>query len=391
MSLFKNKLLWSVAIGHFATDLNANIIPIAFPLLMASLNLSYVGVAFIATMYTVTSSLSQPLFGYMADRFGTRLLAPGGLLWGAIFISGFGFAPDYVWLIIIATLAGLGAGAFHPQGAMNASLLSEERKGTAVSVYMLGGNFGYSLGPVIGAALFATFGLRGSVFMLVPGIISALWLYQAMFAVEQHRKKAVKTAAKSSTKLDVPIVGIASLILLIMLRSWTQGGINNFLPLLYESKGVSIETSSQILFVVLIALAVGALIGGVLSDMIGRKKVVFFSSVLLSPVVYLFLQTMPPLSFLVAVPMGLLFGSTFSITLVMVQEMMPKNLGLASGLALGLAFVTSGVGVSITGFLADNWGLPTAMTLLSAMPFIAGFLVLNYRPTVRELVAQEIG
>ncbi len=388
MSLFRNRLLWSLSIGHFATDLYPNILPIAFPLLMVSLNLSsYAQVAFVATMYTMTSSLSQPLFGYLADRFGGRILAPVGLVWLSILIGTLGYAPDYVSLIIIATLAGFGSGAFHPQGAMNASLMAGERKGTAVSIFMLGGNLGYSLGPVLGAVIFGFVGLHGTPLLIIPGILFAIWLYQAMEAVERHRKSVVADNTVQKTQMRVPILGVASLIVLIMLRSWSQGGVNNFLALLYKEKGISLETSSQVLFVMLVGIAVGAVIGGVLSDFVGRKKVTFISLVLLSPVVYTFLQTVPPLSFLVAFPTGILFGATYSITLIMVQELMPKNVGMASGLVLGLAFVTSGIGVSITGYMADNYGLLSALSFLSIMPFIGALLVLNYKP-VPQAVAE---
>lgn len=387
MSLFKNRPLWSLSIGHFAIDLYPNILPIAFPLLMASLNLdSYARVAFVATMQTTASSLSQPLFGYLADRFGGRLLAPLGLMWTAVLTGLLGFAPDYSSLVVVATLAGLGSGAFHPQGAMNASLLAGERRGTAVSIFMLGGNLGFSLGPVIGALILGGFGLRGTPLLTVAGIVVGIWLFSAMRAVEEHRKSVIADRARVTKQMHVPIVGIASLIVLIMLRSWAQGGINNFLPLLYREKGISLEASSQVLFVMLVGIAIGAVIGGVLSDFVGRKKVTFASLVVLSPIVYVFLQTVPPLSFVFAFPAGLLLGATFGITLIMVQELMPRNLGMASGLVLGLAFVTSGIGVSITGSMADNFGLLPALSFLSIMPFIGALLVLNYKPMPKPAV-----
>lgn len=386
MSLFRNKWLWSLSVGHFTSDFYSNIVPMTFPFLMASLNLSYATVVLVGTLHTIVASLSQPLFGYLADRFGGRLLAPLGLAWIAILLGGIGWAPDYVSLVIITTLAGLGSGAFHPQGAMNASLMASERKATAVSIFMLGGNLGFSAGPVVAAALFSTFGLRSTTPLMIPGILAAIWLYPTMKAVERHRKTLALATARPNANVRVPIIGIASLILLIMLRSWTQGGLNSFVALLYASKGISLELASQVLFVMLAAVAIGGVIGGVLSDLVGRKKVTFLSLVMLSPMVYLFLQSEPPLSFALALPMGLLFGATYSVTLVMVQELMPQNLGMASGLVLGLAFVTSGIGVSITGFMADNFGLSSALSVLAFMPFIGALLVLNYRPVARVAV-----
>lgn len=385
MSLARNKLLWSLSFGHFLTDLYPNVLPMAFPIFMASLHLSYTGVAFIATMYTMSSSLSQPFFGYLADRFGSRLLAPIGIAWVATLTGVLGYVNEYVPLVIVATLAGLGSGAFHPQGAMNASLMSPERKATAVAVFMLGGNFGFSLGPVVAAALFASFGLGGTALLTIPGLLGAAWLLRAMRAVDEHRKNLSTDATTKAERVRVPIIGVASLVVLIMLRSWAQGGISNFTPLLYQERGFSLETSSHVLFVMLAGVAAGSIIGGILADSIGRKQVTFASLVLLSPVAYVFLQTVPPFSFVVALPLGILLGATFGITLVMIQEMMPQSLGMASGLALGLAFVTSGIGVSLTGIMADNYGLPGALAFLTILPFISALLVLNYRPVVKTV------
>ncbi|MCL5961184.1 MAG: MFS transporter, partial [Chloroflexi bacterium] len=300
MNLLKNRLLWSVAIGHFAIDVFANLTPMMFPLLMVSFDLDYTRVGLVATMFSTTSSLAQPIFGYLADRFGGRLLAPLGIVWTSCLIALVGFAPNYYALLAIMFLAGLGASAFHPQGAMNASMIGGERRGSAVSVFMLGGNTGYSLGPMIGGALFLTYGLRGTTLLLLPGLVMAAWLYRAMAAVESHRKTVVSDPNALRKRSQVAIVGVASLVLIIMLRSWTLSGLNNFLPLWYGSLGYTMGTASQVLFIILFGLAVGGLVGGFLSDRVGRLKVVSLSLVAVAPIVYLFLHVSPPFSPLAA-------------------------------------------------------------------------------------------
>lgn len=380
MNLLRNRLLWLVSVGHFGIDISTNLTPMMFPFFVVMYDLDYTRVGLLSTMFSATSSLSQPFFGYLADKFGGRLLAPLGILWTACFMATVGFIPDYTTLLVVMLLGGLGSGAFHPQGAMNAAMIGGERKGSAVSVFMLGGNAGYAVGPVIGAALLSAYGLKGITLLLVPGVLMALFLYRAMAAVESHRQSVVTRSSAQGKAKPIAVVAIVSLILIIMLRSWTMSGLNAFLALFYQEKGISIETASQVLFIALISLAIGSLLGGFLSDVVGRRRVTFFALLGQAVFAFLFLQVTPPYSAAVAVPLGLLTGAAWAITIVMAQDMMPRNQGMASGLTLGLAFVTSAVGVAITGSLADNFGLSNSLTVLTALPVVAAILCFNLPP-----------
>ncbi|MBI4322542.1 MAG: MFS transporter [Chloroflexi bacterium] len=381
ISLLRNRLLWPVSIGHFTIDLYTNILPIALPFLMESLNLSFAAAGLIITLYQLTSSLSQPLFGYIADRFGSRLLAPLGIAWAAVLMALIGFAPDYSTLLVIVFLGGFGSGCFHPQGAMNASWVGGERsRATAVSIFMLGGNMGFASGPVVAATLLGWMGLRGTVLMAIPTLTIAYWLHRAMVALDQHRQ-VVEATREQKAPVKMAAVGLVSLILIIMMRSWTLAGVTAFLPLLYKGLGHSVEEASQTMFIMLLSVAIGGLLGGWLSDILGRKSVTFVSLLLLAPATYLFVGALPPWSLVAAIPVGLFMGATYGITLVMAQEMLPKNMGVASGLVLGLAFVTGGIGVSITGLAADSVGLYQALAVTSLMPLVSALLCINLRPS----------
>lgn len=390
MNLLTNKLLWSVAFGHFALDVFANLTPMMLPLLIVSLDLDYTRVSLIAVMFHLTSSLAQPFFGYLADKYGGRLLAPLGIAWTSLCIGLIGFAPDYYSLLAVLFLGGLGSAAFHPQGAMNAAIIGGKHKGSAVSIFMLGGNVGFALGPVIGGMLFLTYGLKSTALLTLPGFLMAVLVYRAGAAVETHRRAIVSQPSAPMERPSIPIVAVVSLVLLIMLRSWTSSGLNNFTPLWYSSQGYSMEVASHVLLIILLGLAVGGLLGGFLSDRAGRRRVVILSLLLLSPVVYLFLQVPPPLSLALAVPLGLLVGASTSVTIVMAQDLLPQNVGMASGLTLGLAFVTSSIGVAVTGNVADNFGLSNALGVLAFLPLAGAVLCWPIKPARARPKAAEL-
>ena len=380
MSLFKNKQLLALALGHFGVDMYPNVLPVMYPLLMVSLHLSYTEIGVMQLIYTVVYSLGQPLFGYLADRHGGRYFAVGGVLITSVFTGALGFAWDYPSLIVMLALGGIGIAVFHPQGAMNtAAVTAPERRATAMSVYMLGGNFGFALGPVLGIALLALpWGVHSTPLLTIPGALIAFWLWRLMVKVDQVKRAATSKAAQhpAPTVSRRAILALVAIIAIVMTRAWATQSLNNFLPLWYHERGLPVSLSSQVLFVMLMSTAAGGLLGGYLADRFGRRRVVAVSLFLGSPALFLFLGSSGVSSFLVIAVMGLIFGSSYSVTLVMAQELLPRSIGVASGLILGLAFVTGGFGVAMTGWLADNFGLTTGLNSLIFLPLLGGLVCL---------------
>lgn len=380
LSLFKNRQLFALALGHFGVDMYPNILPVMYPLLVASLGLSYTMIGVMQLIYTAVYSLGQPLFGYLADRYGGRYFAVGGVLITSIFTGMIGLSWNYPSLIIMLALGGIGIAVFHPQGAMNtAAVTTSERRASAMSIYMLGGSVGFAAGPMIGVALLATpWGLHSTPLLVIPGALIAFWLWHLMIKVDQVKR----AATAKSTHLQAPpvsrraIIALVALVAIVMTRSWATQSLNNFLPLWYDSRHLSVSLASQVLFVMLMATAAGGLLGGYLADRFGRRRVVAISLFLGSPALFLFLSSTGVSSFFVVAVMGLIFGSSNSVTLVMAQELLPRRMGVASGLILGLAFITGGLGVAVTGWLADNFTLATALNSLILLPLLGGLICL---------------
>ncbi len=357
-------------LGHFTVDMFGGLLPILYPLMAAAFNLNLGDVGLIALSYTAASSLSQPLFGFVADRYGSRYLAPASLVWAAIMFGAVGFAPNIGTLALFAALAGLGSGAYHPQGAANASAVTGAiQKNTAMSFYTVGGTSGYALGPILGAIVFGIFGRQGSILIAPFGIVSAFLVLRSFkrlgLGLPEAHHEAKLQQRKIRWKPLVPILSVS------MLRNLVMLSVVTFVPLWYRSLGYSAAFYGVLTSLMIAGGAVGAIFGGLLADRLGQRRVLIAGLALSVPALIIFVLNPGPGALILGPLFGMLGEGPVSITLVMAQRLLPGRVGTASGFVLGLGFVAAGVGAPITGIIADNIGTPNAMMLISTLMFVA--------------------
>jgi FSR family fosmidomycin resistance protein-like MFS transporter len=332
-----------------------------YPLLIDQFHLDFKTVGLVSLAYTGMAALSQPFFGWVADRYGTRFIGLA-LIWTAVLFATIGFAPSFPVLILLAAAAGIGSGVYHPFGALNASAVIEGRqRNTAMSIYVTGGTLGVALGPLLGAWLFTTFNSHGTAVMLLPGLGIALWLLWEMRTFAQHPRHAVKKEQASSG--PVPLIPLLAIIGVMMSRVWTVHSLEAFVPTWYASLGYAESFYGPLATTLVLASAFGTVGSGSLADRFGRRAVIIVSLVLTIPALILFAQFTGPIAFVTAILIGFSAASTGPLMLVMAQQLMSKRAGVASGLVLGIGFVTGAIGVPITGALADAFGFQAAIQL----------------------------
>jgi FSR family fosmidomycin resistance protein-like MFS transporter len=364
-AVLRNRPLLTLMLGHFTVDTYSGLLPILYPLLIGRFKLDLATVGFVSLAYSGVASLVQPFFGWIADRYGTRFIGLA-LIWTATMYATIGFAPTFPVLVLLAGLAGVGSGAYHPLGALNANaVIAERHRNTAMSIYVTGGTLGVALGPIVGAILFTAFGVRGTALMFFPGIGIALWLLFEMRSIALRRpsRTARALAPANTAREPVPLVPLIAVIVVMMSRSWTVFGIEAFIPTWYQSLGYDASFYGPLATTVVLASALGTVGSGTLADRYGRKAVIIGSLVVTIPVVLLFAQYTGPVGFVTGALLGLLAASTGPLMLVMGQQLMAGQAGVASGLILGLGFVTGAIGVPIMGALADAFGIQAAMRL----------------------------
>ena len=372
-------------LSHTVVDAALNILPVILPLLVERFHLSYSQVGVAAALSNISSSMMQPAFGWVSDRWPTRWFMWAGIAWTGLLMGCVGLVPNYFALLLVIFLTGMGTAAFHPIASMAVALASGHQRGLAMSFFSAGGNVGFAIGPVMAAWLMGRFGLSGTVAVMVPGLLMAAAAYAWRDAFVA-RSLAHGADARALVP-PIPWGPLTTLCAVIMLRSWAYSGLITFIPLLLREQGVPLQSAGWSLFVFLFFGAMGGLLGGHLSDRIGRHRVIATSLLMFPFLMAMALSVPGPLQwFFLAVAGGTLLAS-FSVTVVFAQELLPRRLGLASGLTLGLAFGAGGVGVALSGFLADALGLRSSVWILLALPGIAGLLALALSSARRAMDA----
>ena len=362
-------------LGHLTVDSYVGVIPVLYPILIGRFHLTLATVGLVSLAYGGMAAVSQPLFGVLADRFGTRFTGLT-LVWTALTFSLVGFVTTFPFLVLLAIASGLGSGAFHPMGALDVrALLPAWRRSAGMSIYVTAGTIGVAVGPLIGILVFHAFGIHGTGLLVIPGLVAGGYLLWRMRAV---KPAAVAARAVAAVAPRAPVIALALVIGVMMSRSWTVNVFQAFTPTWYQQLGYGPEFYGPLATTLVLASAVGTVGCGTLADRYGRRVVILATLVLSGPAILLFTAFPGPWAFASAVLIGFLAASTAPLMLLMAQQLMAARAGLASGLVMGLGFVTGAIGIPINGAIADHIGLQrslmTHVFLVIATIAIAWFL-----------------
>ncbi len=377
------RVLAFLAVGHLVVDMSQGALAPLLPFLKTAFGLSYAAAAAILLVANMTSSLVQPVFGYLADRATRRWLLPWAVLLAASGVSLAGLVPSYWALLGVVVVSGLGVAAYHPEGYRTANQVAGDRKATGLSLFSIGGNIGIALGPPTITFLVPRFGLPGTLGLLAPGLLVAGLLATVLPALITAPVPGTTARAMRAGGRDMR-GAMALLIGVVTVRSWTQLGLVTYVPFLYvELLGQDPRVVGMLLFLFLGAGAVGTLAGGPIADRWGSRRYIVASLLLSTPLIALFLWR--PGGWIAAVALsatGFVLVSSFSITVALGQAYLPRSLGMAAGLIVGLAIGTGGIGVTILGWVADHWGLYAALGIVAALP-LSGLVIALCLPEPR--------
>jgi FSR family fosmidomycin resistance protein-like MFS transporter len=390
LQVMRNRAMFVLMLGHFSNDMLGGVLPLLFPLMKVQFALTNAQLGLVTLAFTAASSLTQPIFGYFSDTYGKRWFVPATLIWGSVFAASYGFVSSYIMFLVVAALAGIGSGAFHPLGASNASAVSrDEYRNAAMSWYTVAGSTGYGLGPLLGSVLIGTFGRMGTLGLLIPGFTAAALIWPQMRIVERAREARAEAIKAMRARPEWGLLG--RVILVTMMRSWVFLSVQSLSATWYSELGFGRELYAPLTSIIIFSGAVGTLAGGMMADRLGQRRIIITTLLLSIPWLLLYAAFPGPQGLLLAVLFGFFCDASISITLVMAQSLMPGRVGVASGVILGLGFVTGGVGVPVTGWLADRFGMQVALSSLSVF-LVAGALLALTLPGRRELArdAQDI-
>ncbi len=360
------------------TDIVQGALPALLPFLKDRFDLSYAVTGMLLMAAHLTSSVIQPLFGYLTDRRPFPILMPLGCAISGAGIALVPFSPSFAWLTAFVMFTGLGTAAFHPEGFKATACIASERRATGMSLFSVGGNLGFAIGSPAAIFLVSRYGLPGAAALLVPAAAAGLLFLPALSAI-RGRIQSITAAPRrnSMSEVDRPLYAVSLIVLIVVMRSWTQLGLATYIPFLYRAQLQSDPAYvATLLFLFLGSGTVGTVIGGPLADRFGHRRLLFASLLLQVPLTFLFLRSSGPFVFLLAALLGGTIVSTFSVTIVMAQELFPRRMATASGAIAGFAIGTGGVGVTLLGAAADRYGVPAAVNLINVLPAVGALLAL---------------
>lgn len=387
MMKMNKKALAILSAGHFVTDLNQGALPALLPFFKEAFHLSYTMAGAILLFSNLTSSIIQPILGYLSDKRPLGWLLPLSPFIACLGISITGFAPQYLLLLIYVIVSGIGIASFHPEGFKTAHFFTGEKKATGMSIFAVGGNLGIALGPVWALILVTSFGLHGTLGMIVPGILMAIILSFNISTLTSPIQTAHKEAQKEEKRPLSKAQKISFFLLVVVatIRAWTHLGLAAYIPFYYINylKGNPLY-AGKLVSTFLITGALGTLIGAPLADRWGHKKFLLTTLLLSSPFLLLSYYSSGFMTFIFLGFSGIALISSFALSTVMAQTLLPQHLGMASGIMVGFTISAGGIGVTLLGIIADIWGVPMALKIILFLPLIAFILGLFVKYPLKE-------
>jgi len=372
-------ILFSIAFAHLLNDLLQAVIPAAYPILKDSYQLTFTQIGLITFAYQMAASILQPIVGLYTDKKPKPYSQIFGMLFTLAGIILLAYAASFPIIILSVILVGIGSSIFHPEASRISFLASGGKRGLAQSIFQLGGNAGTAIGPLLVALIVVPNSQHYIVWFAIVAILAlfvlsriAAW-YQDHLALRTSKKVEIVLPDLSQAKI---IVSVSILLVLIFSKFFYMASISSYFTFyLMDRFQLSIQDAQFHLFLFLASCAIGTLIGGPLGDRFGRKYVIWFSVLgaapftLLLPYVDLFWTGT------LSVVIGIIISSAFPAILVYAQELLPKKLGMVSGLFYGFAFGMGGLGSALLGNLADHTSIDYVYHLCAYLPLI-GFIAL---------------
>ncbi len=372
---FQTDRVLTISAGHAVHDTYTGFLPPLLPALIENLSLTKTE-AGLLTVFNQAPSLLQPVIGHLADRVSLRYLVILTPAVTATAMSLLGIAPHYAMLALLLMVTGLSSAVLHAVAPVIAGRLSGKNLGRGMGLWMVGGELGRTVGPLVIAVYF---GLQPDTLAYMPwlmigGWLTSLLLFLRLRDVESRPPNAGqglpwRQALRVMGPLLVPLIGI------IFVRAFMSSALTTYLPTFLVEEGAELWLAGISLSVLEAAGVVGALLGGSLSDRLGRR-VILLISLLVTPLAMLaFLLTEGWLRFPLLLVMGLAALSVTPVIMALVQESFPENRALANGVYMALSFlIRSGV-VVIVGTMGDLWGMrpsfmACALIMLLGLPFL---------------------
>jgi MFS transporter, FSR family, fosmidomycin resistance protein len=379
-------ILFSISFAHLINDLIQAIIPSIYPIIKQSYHLSFTQIGLITFAFQFTASILQPFVGYYTDKHPKPFSQIYGMVFSLIGIVSISFADNFYWIVGSVMLIGTGSAIFHPESARISNMASGGKRGLAQSIFQVGGNFGTALGPLLVALIVVPNAQKYILWFVIAAVIGLGILSKIAFWYRSHldlRNYSKGIALENNLSKKQVNLAVGILLIVIFSKFFYSASLSSYYTFYLIGKfHLSIQNAQYHLFIYLIAYALGTILGGPLGDKIGRKYVIWlsvfgaFPFALLLPYVNLFWTD------ILMIIIGIIISSAFPAIIVYAQELLPKKIGMVSGLFYGYAFGMGALGSACLGILADHTSIQYVYTICSYLPLIG--VICYFLPNLKK-------
>jgi FSR family fosmidomycin resistance protein-like MFS transporter len=364
-----------LSLGHACVDIYQGAVAALVPFFVSERAYTYAAASGIVLAACLLSSVVQPLFGTVTDKWGIPWLLPVSTLVGGVGVALAGVSGSYALTLAVVAVSGIGVAAYHPEAARVARAASRGSH-TAMGWFSLGGNLGFAAAPLMVSAVIATGGLHASPLLVVPAFAGAALCAAALRRMTTPAAATAAASTSHATGRD-DWASFTTLSGAIVCRSIVFVGLSAFISLYARQRTGAGDVSGTVaLFVLYLGGAVGTVAGGKLATRFGRLPVVQWSYALTVLAVAGVVFVPGPLLYLFVALTSAGLYVPFSLHVTLGQDYLPRRVGTASGVTLGLAVSIGGIASPLIGAVADATSLQTALAPLIALPAF-GWLLLR--------------
>jgi MFS transporter, FSR family, fosmidomycin resistance protein len=364
----RSKSIIPLSVGHACVDVYQGAVAALVPFFVAERAYGYAAAAGIVLAASLLSSVAQPLFGALTDRWAMPWLLPVSTFLGGLGVALSGISGSYALTLAFVAVSGVGVAAYHPESARIARIVSRGGH-TAMSWFSLGGNIGFAVAPIMVAAVMAAGGLRFTPLLVIPALAGSVLCLPVLRALDKPAPAGSSTARRRGVDDKASFVKLS---LAVVFRSIVFVGLSAFISLYAQQRIAGGTAAGSIaLFLLYVGGAVGTLLGGRLAEHWDRVTVVRWSYLLtVGAVAGVVFVPGPALYLFVALTSAGLYVP-FSLQITLGQDYLPTRVGTASGVTLGLTVSIGGIASPLIGALADSTSLQAGLAPLIVLPALS--------------------
>jgi FSR family fosmidomycin resistance protein-like MFS transporter len=380
-------ILFSISFAHLLNDLLQAVIPAAYPILKESYNLSFTQIGLITFSYQMAASILQPFVGFYTDKHPKPYSQIFGMFFTLAGIVLLSYASSFPIILVSVILVGIGSSIFHPEASRISYLSSGGKRGLAQSIFQIGGNTGTAIGPLLIAWIVVPHGQQNIIWFTIVALIGLVVLSRIATWYKNHlnltaKKKVVLENLPNLSQTRI-VVSVIILLVLIFSKYFYISGISSYFTFyLMEKFNLSVQDAQYHLFLFLLSVAAGTLLGGPLGDKFGRKYVIWFSVLGAAPFTLMLPYANLFWTGALSMIIGVIISSAFPAILVYAQELLPKKLGMVSGLFYGFAFGMGGLGSAVLGYMADQTSISYVYSICAYLPLIG--IIAYFLPNLKK-------